>query len=362
MFRSVGLMSGLLARQLVNAVNPRLALYTRAAFLAACILVLNYVAVAGLSILMMNSSAGCSEITVVDRSMPVTTGDFLVYNGFINDTLARARVVSSSGVTVTTTVSGCVKRSVAMVVAPHPQQVFLQHGLSLSSTAYAQYAGTGVVVQVPCWNVYVPCWPGRSSANIDYENPTVDNLGCSFYSGVAVSGVPASAAYAPGNQMGQNADKFPWCSAEEEEAARDHYVGMHSMSSDVFGGATVDLNYECGSPFYVAPGGVLTELYPGASGVAVDPSASLTPFTTYWALNITTVTRTCPSFPSAFGQALGIATQIELVITIVLIFVFKKAGVIRLADGMVDMGEAGAQGVIDKSKLSVDTAKATTAV
>ena len=84
-------MSASWSKQLVNLVNPRLALYTRAGLLAAIILVLNYAIVVALSLWLMGL---CSETTMVDRTRPVTFGDFTTYEEFLNVTLSREGVVS----------------------------------------------------------------------------------------------------------------------------------------------------------------------------------------------------------------------------------------------------------------------------
>ena len=346
-------------RQLVALVNPRLALYTRAGLLAGIILILNYALVGVLSMMLMQV---CTTSTTVEHSRPTTTGDFDVYEGFLNDTVAREGVVSSSGVTITTTVSGCAKRSVQMLTAPHPEDIMSQAAPWAWRTApLPEYAGTGIVVEVPCWNVYIPCWPGRRAYDGIFTNQDVDNLPCSFYSGSAASGMPAADNWVNTNglHMATVADRFPWCSQEEETAARTHYLGMGpSLTSDVFGG-TVNLKTSCGTPFYVAPGGVLnTELYPGAKGAAVDPGSTLTPFTTYWSLNVTTTTQTCPTFAAAFANAFAFAAQIEIAITMALLFTFKAAGIVKQSEDVVDIGD---QGIVSKASAKKLAAAATSA-
>lgn len=334
-------------RQLVALVNPRLALYTRAGLLAGIILILNYALVGVLSMMLMWV---CTTSTIVEHSRPVTTGDFDVYESFLNDTVAREGVVSSDGVTITTNVSGCVERSVQMLTAPHPQDIASQAAPWAWRTApRPEYAGTGIVVEAPCWNIYIPCWPGRRAYDGIFANQDVDNLPCSFYSGSAASGLPAADNYVNtyGPHMATIADRFPWCSQKEETAARTHYLGMGpSLTSDVFNG-TVNLQTECGTPSYVAPGGVLNkELYPGAKGASVSPGSTLTPFTTYWRLDVTTTTQTCPTFAAAFANAFAFAAQIEIAITIALLFTFKAAGVVKQSDEVVDIGT---QGIVSKA-------------
>ena len=214
---------------------------------------------------------------------------------------------------------------------------------------YAHYVGTGVMIGVPCWNIYVPCEAGRSAENwpTDY---TFDNLPCGWFQGMTAD-APASTQYA-GTRDDYTTSRFPWCSEDEDHDSRNNFLGMKGMPSDVHPGAEADLNMLCGTGMWVAPGGVLSELYPRARGDIKENGASLMPWTTEWEVNVTTTTRTCPTFASAFGQAFGYAGQVEILITLILIFVFKKVGVIRFADGMVDMGEAGAHGIIDTNKLT----------
>ena len=160
-------------RELVNAVNPRLVLYTRAGLLAVTILVLNYAIVAALTTVLMQI---CSEISTVDRTEPTTRGDFLVYESFINRTLAREGSVSSGGITITTSVTGCAKRSTAPIVAPHPGEALgIESGAAPIS--YQAYVGSGIVAEVPCWNQYLPCW--QDSDRDFYDD--VSGLDCDWY-------------------------------------------------------------------------------------------------------------------------------------------------------------------------------------
>ena len=341
-------------RQLVALVNPRLALYTRAGFLAAIILILNYALVAVLSVMLMQV---CTTSTTVEHSQPTTAGDFNVYRGFLNDTVAREGVVSADGVTITTTISGCAKRSVQMITAPHRRDIGAQASPwgPQATAPDPKYAGTGMVVEVPCWNIYIPCWAGRRAFDGNFANQSVDNMPCSFYSGKAASGMSTSDYFV---HMATVADRFPWCSHEEETDARTRYLGMGSLTSDVFNG-TVDLQMMCGSSLYVAPGGVLnTELYPGAKGASVTPGSTITPFTTYWNLNVTTTTQTCPTFAAAFANAFAFAAQIEIAITMALVFTLKAAGIVKQSDDMVDLGD---QGILSKASARELAAAVTSA-
>ena len=316
-------------RELVNAVNPRLALYTHAGMLALTILVLNYAVVVGLAFLLMTR---CSSITQVERTYPVTSGDFVSYEAFINQTLDREKITKSDGVTVTTTVRGCAKRSTSTIVAPHPKG-YRYYDPSANASSYAPYGGTGVAVEVPCWNPYLPCLTGGYE-DFSYDQPSSEtNLQCDWYHFPWAQALPEVSS-----EMPAKADRFPWCSAEEEASSRSHFARMQNLSSQVFGG-TVDLSVYCGDNIDVFPGGVTT---PSLSNVpAVGNQGTLTPFTTYWELDATTTTEICPTFAIAFGSAFGYAAQIEILITMVLIFVFKKASIIQNAEDWVDIGTDG---------------------
>ena len=91
--------SAQVSAQLVSLVNPRLAMYTRAGFHAAIILSINFAIVGCLALVLQRD---CTTSTVVDRSSPVTFGDFLTYEEFINTTLDREGVVKEDTTTTTT--------------------------------------------------------------------------------------------------------------------------------------------------------------------------------------------------------------------------------------------------------------------
>jgi hypothetical protein len=194
--------------QLVSLVNPRLAMYTRAGLLAAIILSINFAIVGCLALVLQRD---CTTSTVVDRSSPVTFGDFLTYEEFINTTLDREGVVKEDLTTTAITVDGCVKRNSAVLVAPYQATLcsntcklggrsaenngICEDGgpgnasvtrvapvgdkastqstsMSTSSTCTLgtdctdcgirvpppSYSGTGITTDVPCWNQYVPCF------------------------------------------------------------------------------------------------------------------------------------------------------------------------------------------------------------
>ena len=193
------------SRQIVNLVNPRLALYTRAGFLAAIILAINFAIVACLALMLQRD---CTGSTIVDRSSPVTFGDFLTYEEFINKTLGREGVVREDTTTTTTTVSGCVKRNSAVVVAPYMSSLCTdtcmqgryasdgdcddggpgseynfdeESDTQLTRTSSCpfgtdctdcgvrvpplSYSGTGITSDVPCWNMYLPCFQSTSPSS-----------------------------------------------------------------------------------------------------------------------------------------------------------------------------------------------------
>ena len=362
-------------KELINAVNPRLALYTRAGLLATTILLLNYAVVGGLATVLMQV---CSEITTVEASEPESRGDFKVYEGFINKTLAREQVVSAGGVTITTTVAGCAKRSTATIVAPWFQTAQAhENALPGTITPPREYVGSGITAEVPCWNQYLPCQQDSDSDYLD----DVDSLSCSWYRSHMDYG---DTYYSDGAGMAAKAERFPWCSAQEEAQSRTTYISMQTLTSGLFGGGAVDMSVYCGINAYVYPGGVMT---PSLSvEKPADNIGTLTSFTTYWDLTVTTTTKTCPTFAAAFAnsfafaaqarllsllllpQILGLVltltpqctrltyrlmralasicqcyciqcTQIEIVLTVALIYIFKMRGIIKDAEGVLDLGD-----------------------
>ena len=327
-------------RELVNAVNPRLVLCTRAGLLAVTILVLNYAIVVALTTVLMQI---CSEISTVDRTEPTTRGDFLAYESFINRTLAREGSVSSGGITITTSVTGCAKRSTASIVAPHPGQALgIESGAAPIS--YAAYVGSGIVAEVPCWNQYLPCW--RDSDKDFYDD--VSGLDCDWYHTPEAQALPEVSA-----EMPAKADRFQWCSQSDEQAARSRFLSMQSLTSQLSGGP-VDMSVYCGGNIGVYPGGVRT---PSLSPLpAIGNQGTLTPFTTYWDLTVTTTTKTCPTFYAAFANSFAFAAQIEILITVVLIYAFKKGGVIKDAEGVLDVGAGGIMSADTVSTLRGATA------
>ena len=387
-------------RELINVVNPRLVLYTHAGILAVVILLLNYSVVAALASVLMQF---CTEVTTVEHSEPSSRGDQLVHIGFINRTLEREGVVGSGAITVTTSVAGCAKRNTATIVAPHPQAwrgkrsipapcvdkletcVDLANsgscrtnpmGMSVDCpkschycpTVYGAYEGTGITVEVPCWNSALPCTVGTTwedkeqgwKQDCTYDSPCTyqewyvskENLPCGWYH---LSGDYGGEAYG----MASKADRFPWCTEKEEEDAHTAVWDNMNLTSQLFGGESVDMGRFCGDSSNVYPGGVTT---PSISAVPTITNYGSEPlYTTHWDLRVTTTTKTCPSFSAAFANAFAYAAQIEIVITLVLIFVFKKVRMISDVQGMIDIGAAG---IITAEKAAElrDAGKDTTAV
>jgi hypothetical protein len=219
------------SRQLVSVVNPRLAMYTRAGFLAAAILACNFAIIAGLALVLQQD---CTSSTVVDRSTPVTFGDFSTYEEFMNVSLAREGVVKEGTTTTTTTVSGCVKKNSAVLVAPYMatlctntcmQGRYASDGecddggpgseydndedkesqmTSSSSCPFGtdcddcgvrvpppSYLGTGITTDVPCWNQFLPCFQSTSQPR---PSPSTGLPDCST---IPTWCVPQCAQYAP---------------------------------------------------------------------------------------------------------------------------------------------------------------------
>ena len=96
----------------------------------------------------------------------------------------------------------------------------------------------------------------------------------------------------------------------------------------------------------VAPGGVLYNLSP-APGDPENLKGTMTSFTTHWSLTVTTKRTVCPKFSAAFSSALAYAAYIEIIITMVLVFVFKMCALIEDQNGVIDLS----QGIIRHDKL-----------
>ena len=387
------------AKQVVNVVNPRLVLYTHAGFLAATILVLNYVIIIILAFVLKED---CTETSIVDRSLPVTFGDFMTYEEFINITLSREGVVSTGTTTTTTTVNGCVKRNSAVLVAPYlsepctntcnyasdgdcddggPGSEFNFNPNSLTAVCSlgsdcqdcgirlrpATYAGTGITTDVPCWNQYVPC-SNRTGTPTLYHQQAVGGtwgfqavagftripggLACGWHKSDEARNVGGHSYRA---EMGYTkADRFPWCSPADEDFAIERYSSMSNLTS--MDGTKVNLAIMCGfnkmNQYPVTPAGVIS---PNLSPTPGDLSGTLTSFTTHWKLNVTTTTKVCPKFSATFSSAFAYTAQIEIGITLVLIYLFKKTSLIKDNQEVIDIGT---EGVLSKEKaLELTNAK-----
>lgn len=376
------------AKQVVNVVNPRLVMYTHSCFLAATILVLNYVIIIILAFVLKDD---CSETSVVDRSLPVTFGDFVTYEEFINITLSREGVVSSGTTTTTTTVSGCIKRNSAVLVAPYMSDICantcnyasdgdcddggpgseFQFGSSNMLSARCAlgsdcvdcgprvrpttYAGTGITTDVPCWNQYVPCsnrtgTPTSGSATTEFQAVAgftiiPGGLPCGWYKSDDARNVGGDSYRA---EMGYTkADRFPWCSPADEDFAIERYRSMSNLSA--MDGTRVNLAISCGlnkmNRYPVTPAGVFS---PNLSPSPGELSAgTLTSFTTHWNLTVITTTKVCPKFSATFSSAFAYTAQIEIVITLVLIYLFKKTALIADNKDVIDIGT---DGIITKEK------------
>ena len=140
--------------------------------------------------------------------------------------------------------------------------------------------------------------------------------------------------------------RFGWCSSQLEQDAKSSWLEKKELTSDVFGG-TVDMSQDCSSPWNVAPGGVLgVGLSDPVSVHEWDGMRTLTPWKTYWDVTIETTTETCPSFYDAFANAFAFTAQIEMVITLVLVFAFKKTGVIKMNEDAVEIGEVASRAAL----------------
>ena len=63
-------------------------------------------------------------------------------------------------------------------------------------------------------------------------------------------------------------------------------------------------------------------------------------------VTIETTTTTCPTFYDAFANAFAFTAQIEMVITLVLVFAFKKTGVIKMNEDAVELGEVASRAAL----------------
>jgi len=203
---------------------------------------------------------------------------------------------------------------------------------------FTAHAGTGITTDVPCWNQYLPCSAtnGWSYAYSYAENQANEDLPCDWY-----KSAPALDDPTVSSEMGAKADRFPWCSPEAEESAAQRYFNMRNLTSS--DGSTINLAIHCGTQYpgdrYLAPAGVLQ---PSLSiSPALGNKGTLSSFTTHWNLTVTTTTEQCPTFAASFANAFAYTAQIEIIVTIVLIYLFKKKGLIEDVAGALDIGAGG---------------------
>ena len=135
------------------------------------------------------------------------------------------------------------------------------------------------------------------------------------------------------------------CSAQDDLKARTTFLSLRNRTS-IWDGGETSLALFCSDPTAAAPAGVPSNLLDASAELQwtnayggeypdwqVEPS-----YTHYWRLAVSTTTKMCPTFTAAFGSALAYAAQIEIIITVVLIFAAKKTKIIKDAANMVDMG------------------------
>ena len=370
-----------MTRQVVNAVNPRLALYKRAGLLAMIILAINYAVVGALAIVLMQL---CTTTTTTSVSEPESSGPPEIHESWINATLAREGVETSGPQTITTAIDGCHRKSMTGVTAPLYQRYVKKvyesagyistPGISDEGSEFI-YEGTNQVLSIPCWNQYVPCSAGKTSrGNFPFDGdfftkteggwggsivtvPRNEMFPCGFFDGTEVSGRDAGEYLgryanfaAEGNAMGANAQKFKWCSADDEQEVGDQLIAMGKHTSSY--GPNVTMAILCGDARAV-PLGIRAELYPGsttkARAIGELPYPTQASYTSHWRVTETKTVETCPTFSGAFADAFAFAAQIEIVITMVLLFLFRKARMLDLADDMVDLGSE--VGVVSSSTL-----------
>ena len=341
-----------LEKQLVNAVNPRLALYTRAGLLAALILILNYALVAALAAIGMTV---CTTSTSTEHTNPTTSGDTEVHEDFAIDLLEREGTVTSGTVTVKTEVSGCATKNVQTIVAPHPETIHAHRYGWWTPEWDNPYEGTGVTVEVPCWNEYLACTDDPSSYNPNAlygPDRTTDTFPCGFYQSplwLEATTVPEDVI----QEVSEAYQRFGWCSSQLEQDAKSSWLEKKELTS-VFGG-TVNMDQTCGSPWNVAPGGVLgVGLSDPVSVIEIDGFRTIPPWKTYWDVTIETTTTTCPTFYDAFANAFAFTAQIEMVITLVLVFAFKKTGVIKMNEDAVELGEVASRADLRQAQAVPD--------
>ena len=187
------------------------------------------------------------------------------------------------------------------------------------------------------YNYYTYEEPNAVSAN---QNSSVE-APCGWYRSLEAA-VVGGASYK--EQMGLKADRFPWCSEREHNEARRKYNRYRNLTSVTSGLDRSSVNFAivCGSNrmfgIPVAPGGVLYNLSP-APGDPENLKGTMTSFTSHWSLTVTTKRTVCPKFSAAFSSALAYATYIEIIITMVLVFVFKMCALIEDQKGVIDLSK-----------------------
>ena len=159
------------------------------------------------------------------------------------------------------------------------------------------YEGTNQLLSIPCWNQYIPCSAGKTSrGNFPFDGefstkmegeygnyyavtvPRDEMFPCGFFDGLEVSGAKRADEYvgryanfaAAGNAMGANAQKFKWCSADDEQEAGDQLIAMGKHTSTY--GPNVTMAMLCGDARAV-PLGIRAELYPSYTQVVPHESA-----------------------------------------------------------------------------------------
>jgi hypothetical protein len=339
--------------QLVNAVNPRLALYSRPGLLAALILVLNYAIIVGIALLLTEN---CSVITDVETTAPMTEGPATMdgrHTRFIRDHFAQEHEVTSGGITRRVTVELCATENSHTVTAPWPLAAYLGAsqsvgGLELPSSDLTAYSGTNIAFELPCWNLFYPCeqpgytWPFDGDLDGWFQAQSRDNMPCRTPAKFAELKERFGDAY-PEEEFKRQV----WCSPEDRERAIDAFWSLKNRQSELAPGQTVDLSMVCGSEWFMAPGGVrTTELFENSSWHWDNQGflGSVIPmYKIHWTATKTTETKTCPTFAQAFGISFGYASQIEIAITLVLIILFKRAGIIKELENVLDLSS----GIVD---------------
>ena len=252
----------------------------------------------------------------------------------------REGTISAGGITTETTVDYCIMDTYHMATAPFPIPSFVNGptslgGLGGTKDSYVNepYAGTTLAFELPCWSPWMNCLEGDTFDG-NFGNIGKTNLPCVD---AATRQSDIDNGYIA-QTFGEALAKQSWCSRADREKVADRVLELRSLKSGLYGDRNVDLYATCGDSWWMAPAGVVDPLYTGAriwpkinpTTGQPNPGGAVHPvYTIHWNLTVTTATTSCPTFWAAFGNAFAFATQIEIALTLVIIFCFSSIGFIK---------------------------------